>query len=219
MKTFIITMVNNQRSVDAANQCLESCKKFGYDAEIFEAITPDDGPYGILEKEGLPKENILLEKSCSKLRPALCCFLSHYFLWKRAIELNETILCLEHDAIMVNKLAPRLKHSGVCNLGKPSYGYFIKAKKAGTYYLFSKPNNHFPGTHAVLVSPEGAKKLIKQAKVRVGALDLFLNKTDFPWLSEYYPWPVECDDSFTTIQNERGCLAKHNYEKGTFDIL
>jgi len=30
-------------------------------------------------------------------------------------------------------------------------------------------------------------------------------------LQEYWPWPVEAHDSFTTIQNENGCLAKHNY--------
>jgi hypothetical protein len=36
----------------------------------------------------------------------------------------------------------------------------------------------------------------------------------FPWLEEYYPWPVVVDDSFSTIQNQQGCLAKHNYAKG-----
>ena len=41
--------------------------------------------------------------------------------------------------------------------------------------------------------------------------DVFLNIESFPWLEEYYPWPVKADDSFTTIQNEFGCYAKHNY--------
>ena len=33
----------------------------------------------------------------------------------------------------------------------------------------------------------------------------------FRWLEEFYPWPVESKDSFTTIQKTEGCLAKHGY--------
>tara|TARA_E500000318_G_C3534912_1_gene202140 strand:+ start:231 stop:869 length:639 start_codon:yes stop_codon:yes gene_type:complete len=212
-------MIENELSVESSKRCIESAKKFGLEPEIFEAITPKDNPYNILKEEGMPTNNLLLDGNCSKPAPAICCFLSHYFLWKKAIELNEPILCLEHDAIVVKKLPLPLKHTGVCNLGKPSYGRYITPKKAGTYKLFSKLNRHFPGTHAVLVSPNGAKKLIEQTKIRVGTPDLFLNKKDFPWLSEIYPWPVECDDNFTTIQNETGCIAKHNYKKGNFKIL
>ena len=40
--------------------------------------------------------------------------------------------------------------------------------------------------------------------------DVFINKKRFPWMTEYYPWPVVCDDSFSTIQNQAGCVAKHN---------
>ena len=37
-------------------------------------------------------------------------------------------------------------------------------------------------------------------------------------LGEYYPWPVEARDSFTTIQKKEGCYAKHNYGE-TYDII
>ena len=45
-----------------------------------------------------------------------------------------------------------------------------------------------------------------------------LNKNNFPWLQECYPWPVEADDSFTTIQKTEGCLAKHNYGE-SYEII
>jgi hypothetical protein len=32
-------------------------------------------------------------------------------------------------------------------------------------------------------------------------------------LEEYYPWPVEVRESFSTIQKTQGCLAKHMYNK------
>ena len=38
-------------------------------------------------------------------------------------------------------------------------------------------------------------------------------------ITEYYPWPIEAHDSFTTIQKEKGCLSKHNYKPGEYRIL
>ena len=42
---------------------------------------------------------------------------------------------------------------------------------------------------------------------------VFLNINTFPFLEEHYPWPVEARDSFTTIQSEMGCRAKHNFNE------
>ena len=58
-----------------------------------------------------------------------------------------------------------------------------------------------------------------QAKENSAPTDVFLATTFFPWLEEYYPWPVIAKDDFTTIQNEGGCFAKHNYNKGSYDII
>jgi hypothetical protein len=46
--------------------------------------------------------------------------------------------------------------------------------------------------------------------LRQGPTDVFLNLNSFAFLQEFYPWPVEARDSFTTIQSEIGCRAKHN---------
>ena len=56
------------------------------------------------------------------------------------------------------------------------------------------------------------------AKISPGPTDTFLNLDNFPWLQEYYPWIVEAKDNFTTIQNENGCQAKHNYNE-TYEII
>ena len=48
--------------------------------------------------------------------------------------------------------------------------------------------------------------------------DVYLNTQFFPWLQEYYPWIAEAKDHFTTIQKEKGCLAKHNYNEN-YEIL
>ena len=43
--------------------------------------------------------------------------------------------------------------------------------------------------------------------------DIFLSNKNFDFLEEYYPWPVHVRDTFTTIQKEKGCVAKHAYNK------
>ena len=91
-------------------------------------------------------------------------------------------------------------------------------KIEGVYNLFSKPGGYLPGTHAYVVTPQAAAKLLEYSKIKPAPADLFLNKNAFPWIKEYYPWPIEADDTFTTVQNENGCLAKHNYGE-TYEII
>ena len=75
-----------------------------------------------------------------------------------------------------------------------------------------------PGAHAYMIKPSGAKALMEKAKTVAGPTDVFMNLKNFPWMEEYYPWPAEAHDSFTTIQKTEGCLAKHNYN-GKYKII
>ena len=44
--------------------------------------------------------------------------------------------------------------------------------------------------------------------------DRFLSRTHFKhYFMEVYPWPVECHDDFTLIEDEQGCLTKLRYNK------
>ena len=57
--------------------------------------------------------------------------------------------------------------------------------------------------------------MIQHAQVRGAApTDVYLNLDNFSFLEELYPWTHEAQDYFTTIQNELGCQAKHNYREG-----
>ncbi|KKK87938.1 hypothetical protein LCGC14_2748210, partial [marine sediment metagenome] len=100
------------------------------------------------------------------------------------------------------------------NIGKPSYGGFAVKKVTGVYPMFSKGGGYIPGAHGYYVTPTGAEQLISKAK-KYGAspCDLYLNNKMFPDIKEIWPQVVEARDEFTTIQNERGCGAKHSYQK------
>jgi GR25 family glycosyltransferase involved in LPS biosynthesis len=131
-------------------------------------------------------------------------------------EQQEEFTIFEHDAILVNHIPRHIPYKEIISIGKPSYGRHINLKSFGVNPLTSK--RYFPGAHAYRLRPTGAKKLIDQAKVAALPTDVYLDLDTFPNLQEYYPWPVEAKDTFTTIQKRQGCYAKHNYNE-TYKII
>lgn len=207
MKNFVITIMDNPRSVEVAERCIKSGERHGITIEKFPAVTPAQ-PIDIIAKQNnIPVGRF--EEIYSRRDNCLAAFLSHFHLWKYSYEKNEEIRIFEHDAVVMADLPEFLNYKGVINLGHPSYGKFNYPNKLGVNPLVSK--QYFPGAHAYQIKPSGALKLIQQAKINAGPTDVFLHNQNFDFLEEYYPWPVLAKDVFTTIQVEQGCLAKHNY--------
>lgn len=207
MKSYVITMVNNPKSVQAADRCVDSGVRFGYTIQYFNAITPKDPIYNILKKTGVSKDGFV--EKFSRIDNCIAAFLSHYALWNQCAKGSEEFQIFEHDAVIVNNIPEFINYEGCINLGKPSYGRYNDPLNIGVNPLTSK--KYFPGAHAYRLKPSAAKLLIQQAKIKAKPTDVFLHLDTFPWLEEYYPWPVEAHDSFTTIQRKEGCIAKHNY--------
>ena len=126
--------------------------------------------------------------------------------------MNENILILEHDARFIKKREPFLRfYDGVLSIGKPSYGKYFIPRKEGINPLTSK--RYLPGAHAYLVSPFAADQMIREARNGIPRpTDVFIHTQTFPWIQEYYPWFVEVEDTFTTVQSkEKGCKSKHAF--------
>lgn len=208
MKSFVITIMDHPKSVEMAERCIKTFKRHQGDdsIEMFDAITPDHNVFSLAEYYKIPMAGF--HEVYSRYDRCLSAFMSHYMLWRKCVELDEPIVIFEHDAFITNKI-PNMTFTGCISIGKPSYGKWNPPLTLGVNRLTSK--KYFPGAHAYILSPDGAKALIKQAKRSAGPTDTYLNLKTFPWLQEYYPWPVEARDTFTTIQNENGCYAKHNF--------
>ena len=211
MKGYIGTIMQIPESVKMAERCIESGKQFGVDVEIVPAVYKDEA----LEK--LAEANLTLQKydeSYSNVGAVVGNFLTQYASWKMIAESGEPGIMLEHDAVFIDRV-PDLEGKGdIINIGKPSYGNYRSQTVPGVYPMFSKPGGYIPGAHGYYLTPKGANDLILIAEQRGAApVDIFLNKTNFPNIKEIYPWVVEARDEFTTIQNTKGCLAKHNYNE------
>ena len=209
MKAYVITIKNHNKSESVANRCIQSGAKNDIQIEKFYAVTPKDNPKQIFKDRGYPLEYFTDEFSKSENTTAT--FLSHLSLWEKAVKLNENVVIFEHDAVIFDKIPVNAKFNGCMTFSKPSYGNYNQPMHIGPGPLTQKP--YFGGAHGYMVSPEGAQKLIDLAPTRAGPADVYLNVQNFPWLQEYSPWACEAKDSFSTIQRQRGCLAKHNYNE------
>lgn len=214
MNAYVITLLKNEKSVQVAKRCIRSAAKNGVEVDFWKATTPNDYPIDKLLTDGVKIAG--LHETYSRIANCAAAFHSHYSLWKHCIELDEEVMILEHDAVFVNNVPDIIYFDKCISLGKPSYGKWNTPSSFGVNPLTSK--RYFPGAHGYIVKPAGAKEFIKLAtEVMARPTDVFLNLESFPWLQEYYPWIVEANDSFTTIQNENGCYAKHNYGE-TYEI-
>ena len=216
MKSYVITIMDNIKSVESAERCISSGEKVGgIEIKMYPAITPRSADvYNLLVMYLIPEQ--YFKEIYSREENCVAAFLSHYSLWKMCAEGTENFCIFEHDALITNNINSQLSFDKVINLGEPSYGKFNTPKHIGAGPLTSK--RYFPGAHAYMISPAGAQLLIDRAMVDAGPTDIFLHLDRFPFLQEHYPWLAKADDNFTTIQNERGCYAKHNW-KDTYEIL
>ena len=217
MKHFVITILENPKSVNVAKRCIESGAKYGMDIEMFKAITPLDDLFELMAEEGIKRDGFI--EKYSRLNNCMAAFMSHYSLWKKSVELNEEVTIFEHDAWILEPIPDIIDYRGCISFGQPSYGRWNSPMHLGVNTLTSK--RYFPGAHAYRVKPHIAQLLIDEAKRYAQPTDVFLHLDRFPFLEEYYPWPVMARDSFTTIQKEEGCLAKHSYVKQgeTYEII
>ena len=213
MKASVITIIDNVRSRQVADRCIQSGKRNNLQIAYFKAFTPKDSPMKIASTEQISIDKFTEEYS--RLDPTLAAFLSHYWLWKITAAGTEPHIIFEHDAVVMANI-PTALTGDIVNLGAPSYGRFNTPTTFGEGPLVSK--RYLPGAHAYYVTPKGAQQLVDKAKTHAEPTDIFINLENFPNIKEYYLWPAMAKDSFTTIQKERGCLAKHNYGEG-YDIL
>ena len=214
MKAFVITITGMEESVQVAQRCVRSGKNYGVEVEVAPAYTPKDDPLSIAKNLGIETNGF--REVYSRLEPCLSAFLSHHKLWQYSVEHNVDVFVLEHDAVFTNFLPTTLNFKGVLSLGAPSYGKFISPPILGVNTLVSK--QYLPGAHAYIVKPEAAKVLIEKAKTLGQTTDLFICNSNFDFVEEYYPWPVEARDDFSTMQTTAGCIAKHNYGE-TYRII
>lgn len=178
MKAFIIHLSEMPLSVSLANECLTSAKSHGYDASLVEGV---NGFYANdkFQQYGITK---FLNKTAANSPGRRGCFLSHFELWKKCVDLDEPILILEHDGLVIRDLPLDVldTFTDILNLDpyRSDSGYDKKVKSSikltvsivsPVFKKTSLCGDCIIGAYGYIIKPEGASKLIDHA-INIGIL-------------------------------------------------
>jgi len=208
MKAYVIRLKNIQPSESLADQCVESGKIHSLVIDKF------DGIYG--------QDAIEYYKNFFDIKPwkekikkgrlgVHGCLLSHYSLWLKSIELNESLIIFEHDAMVLQKIPNNLEERFDEFLLLDPYNKFN-----GSYYLdhqnsfnckqkiieYSNPASrkkysitaeYAMGLQGYIIKPKAAKKLCKAIKQ-----------------NNYFPADMQCNKDIINLQTVNSPLVSIN---------
>lgn len=150
MISFVIYLPGRTQSRILAQRCLDSSKLYDWNLELFEGI---DGST-VKEESGWNSWNIKINQENAKCRDAMSrpgvrgCFLSHWTLWNKCVELNQPIGIFEHDVEFLKASPSILNFQDILKLDGFREN---KPRPAGIWWT---------GAMAYILKPQGAKKLI-----------------------------------------------------------
>ena len=213
-KKLLITLTDMPASVRMAKRCIESAKQHGEDhnLEILPAVSKFESRDFFIRHHLTwcweDKENDTLA--------AMGCFASHFKLWLRCIDLGESVIALEHDALFRTSI-PTLKFRHVLMLGvhntiwSSKFKVLDMCKKGIVFY----PHDCLLGTGAYAITPEGAHRLVKAAKEELLIpVDGFIRK-ELVSILYYTPYPIGFDNTWGSSIRFRS----EETGKETFDTL
>ena len=193
MKCKVITIFGNDESETAAKICVDSAARFGQVVERFAAKVPADvdsafktyGLYWNYPWNGKTVRDMgtgLVKVGYQTAEPKkrMACFLSHYELWRECVEMNESVVILEHDAYFTHSIPWSTLNETkkqVISLNMPQSG---ATPQAGRYLAEVRGNKGnqmrvvdvpyvkepsapagLPGNSAYYIKPRGARKLLE----------------------------------------------------------
>jgi GR25 family glycosyltransferase involved in LPS biosynthesis len=166
-KFYVISKIGDDVCDRLSKECIESAEKFNISCEVIPGVY--ENQHKLIKKYKL---EYFKYKDVGRryTNGVLGCFLSHFLLWKKCIELQEPIGIFEYDALMVSPITPELlNYTDVLHLGgaDPSgvTQSIVKLPQVSPLSISynSIKKNFIVGTHAYIISPTGAMKLINAA--------------------------------------------------------
>lgn len=215
--TYIIRLQNNLISQELAQRCYESCLTIEQpNVQFFDAVdgidVPESSYHSILNLIKQPNTMVTLAE--------VGCFLSHFLLWVKCVEIDKPIIILEHDAIMVNKYLRHPFFTAISYLGcleqfKNQFSFQFPMPPHGQL----TPNFRFMlRAHAYSIDPMIARQLVAKV-IKYGiftSLDVFIRADEFSIIQEGF-FAYDCPGQ-TTIPG-RDEEESFEHKKLRFAIL
>jgi len=219
MKAFVISIPGHKDSQLHADKCIQSVEDTNseLDIEKFTAIVPEtmwqvDWKWPYSKKKVCPTTGMTLKAyKTYDMSKRIAAAGSHYKLWQKSVELNETIMILEHDAIFYRQFKPFEFEGGAISINNPDHATF-------NWKLYDKLDNSgeqevpwvadqtipqgLPGHSAYIIKPDAAEKVCSlQDTIGWWPNDAIMCKQLCTWLRSYKPY-------FTKVQGIKSTTSK-----------
>lgn len=173
IQSFIIRLEENEHSCQMAEECFLQATKFGLRPKYFKAIHGKDAEYHYTATGIRPQGKFKKGRA-----GVIGCFFSHYYLWKKCVELNEPIIILEHDGYVIRHIDDSIltQFDDVLKLDRldpysNTYNVDLEKEKDIEITVSSYTNDpskvrkyglkdYFKGAYSYIIKPDAARKLI-----------------------------------------------------------
>jgi glycosyl transferase family 25 len=188
MKNFIIHLPSIQTSLDSATELKTNLERFNVNVEMFNGTRGDDAVQlmntegRILHDSGLKGKIIIDSDYARKLSaPGVKgCFYSHYNLWKKCVELNESIIIWEDDIVLYRPYIDiDWEDVLIVALGHPSKSdrwLPLLNAPSGTPEALNYKSPSMPGCCGYAIKPHAALKLLETYKQTFLPADNAINR-------------------------------------------
>jgi hypothetical protein len=190
-KTFVIAIKNHPVSERQLQDCLTSAEKFNWNINVFWGVDGRTINNNTWVTEGISPR---LDKPTMSKPGVQGCFLSHWSLWKKCIELDEPIIILEHDAVIQGQWQPLELNDSIIKLHR-----YYKQKNP----KYDEDTGLWSASgHAYCLLPKHANILIDFVKNK-GAfeVDRIIGDKVIPFKHLGKPSLIERQNSFSTTEN------------------
>jgi GR25 family glycosyltransferase involved in LPS biosynthesis len=236
MKAFVIALPEQHKSVDVLSQSIKDTES-DIDLEVIDATTPDtmeehlktefkywNSAYYKWTWPRYPAENRkdlatgldMFAYQAADQRKKEACSISHMRLWDKCVELDETIVIFEADAVLTRKFDPNLVHSkdtiNIIGLNDPRYttrraNIFLERvsvrKGIQPVPTINRSGEFAPqglaGGSAYLITPPAARELLDKIRsYGVWPNDAYICKELFPFIRVIYPFFTKVQGTVST---------------------
>lgn len=197
-----------------AERCLDSCRKVGQRAQLFEGF---DGTKGIINVPSHLRDKDWVKwlkvtdhfQSPSEVAVSM----SHIALWAKCITEDQPLIVLEHDAIMVKQYNTHMYYNAIAYLGCKEQLQQDNISPTPIYSSINKNWNFINRAHAYCIDPSTARRLFNIVLERgiFESADVMIRCDDVSIIQPGF-YAFDKDDGFTT-QTTRKQASDHRLNK------
>jgi len=182
MKSFHIILEGHQLGETLGYKNIEIAKSFGLNAHMHPGVKITKTFMEEFSKYNITK----IASKEGEHAGHQGCFLAHYQLWNKCLELNEPIVICEHDGVFIRKLPENVLRKFTDILRLEAFEHWLPEyvektesslnNNVGVKKLKTRFKTYYVGYYGYAIKPSGARKLINQAQTTgIRSVDSFVD--------------------------------------------